>query len=586
MSSQDEIRSPADASSALFDKVPVWIDAARASAESAASDPTVMAVGTLCVAGLITTTIGGPRVVRKAAIAARTDPSDLYIGTRDGGKLFGKLPVGLTWADRSTGMRITGPTGSGKTTAVVPFGMEDLLAGRDVFVLETYGDLGTEFRKRAAALGVDILSCDASEALPMYWNPLAGENTEDVANRLTAAIVSSLHYHGFYGPMGESITRNFIKLAREYMEFCKKQDPSEADWALLSRLITDSDYLHEILEVTTSDGKAKSSSNRYVVGATWLTQRTRSWFDGEFLSRSDEKRQEYRQNVANLFERLDNSRAAKHMLIPEEGRQRLNLYEELNQPRIGPTAHEADKSAFRRRLGRLIVVRAPVGQTGMGDSAARTIAYLALETLIDATLERDAPERHVKPLSIFLDEMPKLMRQAGDEIQHDFAGWLTLVRDKNCAPHLVFQSHALMPQILLDALDATCRNFLIMPGASADEVEFYRKTAGVVEMEVTDSRTSYSSGGRTHSEGSRMAEKKRLAFDEIKYLKMGEAIYMGVKNNSDELPVKVRTRRAPGPDYYERLCEKAEEKEEAARNQAEQRATKQAEKKREKEMSR
>lgn len=584
---KNDIQSPADASSAFFNKIlPGWIDSATAMAQSAASDPAVMAAGTLCVAGLVTTTVGGPRVVRKAAIAARTDPSDLYIGDRDGGKLFGKLPVRLTWADRCAGFRITGPTKSGKTTAAVPFAMDDLAAGRDVFVLETHGDLGTEIKKRAAALGVDILSCDASEALPMFWNPLAGENTEDVANRLSSAIVSSLHYHGFYGPMGESIVRNFIKLAREYMEFREEVDPSEADWAFLSRLITDSDFLHETLQTTTSDGKNKSSSNRYVVGAKWLTQRTRSWFDGEFLSRSDEKRQEYRQNVANLFEKLDNSRAAKRMLIPEEGRERLDLYEELNQPPTGPTAHDADKSAFRGRLGRLIVLRAPVGEAGMGESAAGTIACLALKTVIDATLERDAPESHVKPLSIFLDEMPKLMGQANEEIQHDVAGWLTLVRDKNCAPHLMFQSHALMPKILLDALDATCRNFLIMPGASADEVEFYRKTAGVVETEVTDTRTSYSGGGRTHSEGSRMAEKKRLAFDELKYLKKGEAIYMGVKDNSDELPVKVNTRRAPGPDYYERICQRAEAKEEAARKRAEERAAQQAANKREKEMSR
>ncbi|MDN5698335.1 MAG: hypothetical protein L0G70_10230, partial [Rubrobacter sp.] len=544
---KNDIQSPADAGSAFFDKVPAWIDSATAMAESAASNPMVMAVGTLCVAGLVTTTIGGPRVLRQAAGAVCSDPSDLYVGARDGGKLFGKLPVRLGWEDRCTGFRITGPTGSGKTTAAVPFAMDDLLCGRDVFVLETHGDLGTEIRKRAAALSVDILSCDASEALPMFWNPLAGENTEDVANRLSAAIASSLHYHGFYGPMGESIVRNFVKLAREYKQFCKQEEPSEANWDLLNCLITDNDFLHEILETTTSDGKKKSSSNRYVVGATWLTQRTRAWFDGKFLAWSEDRRNEYRAEVATLFERLDNSRAAKHMLLPGGGRERLDLYEELNRPLTGAEAGGHDKSAFRQRLGRLIVVRAPVSQTGMGDSAARTIAYLALKTVIDATVERAAPETHVKPLSIFLDEMPKLMGRAGEETQHEVAGWLTLVRDKNCAPHLLFLSHALMPKILLNALDATCRNFLIMPGASADEVEFYRKTAGVVETEVTDSRTSYSRGGKTHSEGSHMAEKKRLAFDEIKYLKRGEAIYMGVKDNADEIPVKVATRRAPEP---------------------------------------
>ena len=113
MLEQNKIESPADASSALFDKIPGWIDSATATAQASLSDPTVMAFGTLCVAGVVTTTIGGPRVVRKAAIAARTDPSDLYIGDRDGGKIFGKLPVSLAWDDRRTGMRITGPTGSG-----------------------------------------------------------------------------------------------------------------------------------------------------------------------------------------------------------------------------------------------------------------------------------------------------------------------------------------------------------------------------------------------------------------------------------------------------------------------------------------
>lgn len=575
---RNDIESPADAGSAFFDKVPAWIDSATAMAESAASDPMIMAVGTLCVAGLVTITIGGPRVLRQAAGAVRSDPSDLYVGDRDGGKLFGKLPGRLAWPDRCTGVRITGPTGSGKTTVTTPLVMDDLLAGRDVFIMENHGDLGTEVRKRAEALGADILSCDASEKNTMYWNLLAGDNTEDVANRVSTAIASSVFYHGYYGPIGKSFVRAFVRLAREYKEFYEEVDPSEADWELLTNLITDSEFLHRVLKTTTKSEKDKTQ----IVGARWVSARTRKWFNSEYLPLSERDRQQNRSNVATLFEDLADSRGAMHMLLPAQNRRRLDLYEQINQPSTKQTLTDAQKSDFRRRLGRLIVVRAPVQQSGMGESEAKTIGYLTFRTLIDATLERDAPEVHVKPMSVYLDEMPSLMGQAGEETQREVASWLTLVRDKNVAPHLIFQGHAMMPRILLDALDATCRNFLIMPGASADEVEFYRKTAGVVETEVTDSRTSYSRGGKTHSEGSHMAEKKRLAFDEIKYLHRGEAIYMGVKDNADEIPVKVATRRAPEPEYYEKLRKKAEAREEAARQRARERAAKE----REKEMSR
>ncbi|WP_047865437.1 type IV secretory system conjugative DNA transfer family protein [Rubrobacter aplysinae] len=566
MSNPLDFESRSEWGTTLAEKIPEWADTVRGLPEAALSNPGMMAVLGVCAAGLVSTAIGGPRVLRKATSAAFSDPSDLYVGDRDGGTFAGRLPVRLGWLDRRTGMRVIGPTGSGKTTGTTPFAIDDLLAGRDVLILETYGDLGTEVRHRAAALGVDILSADASEIYGRYWNPLAGEDTEDVANRLSAAISSSLFYHGFYGPMGESIVRNFVKLAREYMEFCEKVDPSEAGWDLLSRLITDAGFLHEILGTTTSDGKNKSSHNRYIVGAKWLTPRTRAWFDGEFLALSEDKRRDYRQNVANLFERLDNSRAAKHLLIGSDGRERLDLFEEINQPR--PARGD---SQFTRGLGRLIILRAPVGERGMNDSAARTVGYLGLKTVIDATQERAAPAKHVKPLSVYIDEVPKLMGRAGEETQHELAGWLTLVRDKNVAPHLIFQGHALMPRILLDALDATCRVFLVFPGCSADEVEYIRKSAGIVEAEVEDSRTSYSRSGKTYSEGKRTQEKKRLSFDEVKYPKIGEATYLGVKDHADELPRKLYTRRAPEPDYYGKLRERAEAKEEAAAERAEER---------------
>ena len=575
MLAQNDINSPADASSALFDKIPGWINSATASAEAAASSPTVMAVGTLCVAGLVTTTIGGPRVVRKAAIAARTDPSDLYIGDRDGGKLFGKLPVRLAWEDRCTGVRITGPPGSGKTTAAVPYAMDDLLAGRDVFVLESHGDLGTEIRKRAAALGVDILSADASEAAAMYWNPLAGQDTEDVANRVSAAISSSLHYHGFYTPMGETIVRNFVHLARDYTEKFLERDPSQANWKLLYDLIWDADFLHEVLQTKTE--KDASGSKRMRVGNTWLSDGPRAWFNSEFFDLPSGERHRNMENIASLFDKLSKSRGAKHILYPDPEREELDLYGLLKEPSAAPNG-----------LGRLIMVRAPVQV--MDESPARTITYLVLKIMRDATLARAAPEHHTKPLSIFVDELPAIIGQAEEETQREVTTWLALVRDKNVAPHLIFQGHALLPKVMRDGLDATVRNFIVFGGSSADEVEHIRRSAGVAEMDVEDSRTSYSSSGKTYSEGKRKAEKKRLSFDEVKYRPRGEAVYLGVKKSGDQLPLIVKTRRAKPVEHYQKLREKVEAKEEAARVRAEERAakqaTKQAAKKRQTEMSR
>lgn len=557
MLANNEIKSPADAGSALFDKIPTWIDSGKAMAESAVSDPVLMSVGTLCVAGLVTTTVGGPRVVRKAASALSSDPSDLYIGERDGGKLLGSLPIRLPWADRCTGIRITGPPGSGKTTAAVPFAMEDLFAGRDVFILESHGDLGTEVRKRAEALGADILSVDASNDISMYWNPLAGEDTEDVANRVSAAISSSLHYHGFYTPLSESIVRNFVHLARDYTEKFLERDPSQASWKLLSDLIWDADFLHEVLKTKTE--KDDSGSKRLRVGCSWLSDGPRAWFNSELFDLPNTERHRNMENIANLFDKLSKSRGAKHMLYPDPNRDELDLYGLLQDP-----------PASTNGLGRLIMVRAPV--QFMDESPARTITYLVLKVMRDATLARSAPEHHTKPLAIYIDELPAIIGQAEEQTQREVTQWLALVRDKNCAPHLIFQGHALLPKVMRDGLDATVRNFIVFGGSSADEVEHIRRSAGVAEMDVEDSRTSYSRGGKTYSEGKRKAEKKRLSFDEVKYLKRGQAIYLGVRKSGDQLPVLVRTRRAKPLDYYQKLREKAEAREEAKRKEAENRA--------------
>jgi hypothetical protein len=515
----------------LAHKIPHWIDTAQGLPQEVLSHPEWIAGSGVGVAALAGATVATPRLARKGIRALTADPTDLVVGHSLQASVFaGRPPVRLRWADRRTGMRITGPTGSGKTSATVPFALDDLMAGRDVFCLEIHGDLGKTLIQYARQMGIETHLCDASEDDSLYWNPLAGEDTEDVSNRVAAAIASSMYYHGFYGPMGESAARNFTHLARDYTEHVLGRDPSTTTWDTLRDLLTKSGFLHQVLNTKVPDG-----SKRLQIRAKWVSDSTRAWFEDDFFAQTENERNRNLENVKNLFGMLDHSRGAKHILYPSPGQGELDLYNLLQRPSGG--------------MGRLIVVRAPVQAQGMNESAGRTIAYMALKTMRDATLARAAPEEPAKPLSIFLDEMPSLIGQAGEETQREVAGWLTLVRDKNCAPHLSFQSHALMPQILRDALDATCRNFLVLGGSSPDEVERIRKASGIEETTTSDTRVSHSRGGRSVSEGSKETEKARLSFDEVKFLRRGQAIFLGVDKNADQLPVRIRTRRAQHVRY-------------------------------------
>src|SRR5439155_20136647 len=66
-------------------------------------------------------------------------------------------PVGLSVADSRLHLHLLGPTGTGKTTAMLSLAVQDVLAGRGVAVLDPKGDLVQALLERIPRERIDDL---------------------------------------------------------------------------------------------------------------------------------------------------------------------------------------------------------------------------------------------------------------------------------------------------------------------------------------------------------------------------------------------------------------------------------------------
>lgn len=114
---------------------------------------------------------------------------------------------------------ITGPTGSGKSTAILNLVLSDIYAGRSVLVIDPKADLVTSILERIpASRADDVVVIDPSDDNPVGFNPLAlpgnptlmadailavfkeifsdswGVRSQDV---LSAALLTLVHYYKY-----------------------------------------------------------------------------------------------------------------------------------------------------------------------------------------------------------------------------------------------------------------------------------------------------------------------------------------------------------------------------------------------------
>lgn len=480
-------------------------------------------LGLLSAAGLYGT--------RKAGHLVAQRPGDVEIGRSMTGPkdfVFGGRRM-MRWVDRTYGTELVGPTGAGKTTALLPLVAQDLAWRHNVVIVEMFGDLGTRSIRYAVEMGRPAMVFDTSVDGTLKLNPLGGPDDEDVIERFVSS-VRGVFTHHFYGPFQGDATRSFARLAREYARL----RGGEADLALFELLLTDADFLEKVLAVK-QEGQGPNARRR--VGAPWVGRQTRTWFDSEYLKWSEKMRTEGLAGLKDFIRGLMATAAARKALCPGPGDLTLDLRAALSMG------------------GVLVVIRIP--RTSVGAEPAYAITRHAVKMLQDFSLERSDLYDALWPCALYLDELPTLIGRSVDDAMA-VAGWMALLRKNGFALTSAYQGTALLSDVVQGTLDSNARNKLFAGGLGADDARKVQSTLGRVETVVEDERVSrgapLSPRPSTYSRGKRTQERPRYAEEELRYLPLGTWLFSGLKDRSPAPPVRLRIPPVGAPAYYRRLA--------------------------------
>ena len=541
----------------IADKLPGWLEAAgrfKDTALGAADNPLVLAAVLAAIVAVVAVLaairIGVPAASYHARAALRARPSDLVVADRREEFVDGvvSMPLTLRWADRCAHVQCLGPTGIGKTYAILPWIVQDLLAGRSVAIVQIHGDLADRALEYADAMGATAHVCDFSDESSLKLNLLAGESTQKVANRAASAVRAVASQYPHYQNVAEEATRRFVILARSWAAHMGGSE-NDADIELWRWLLYDRPALDRILGVTylETDGGRRTGEVR--VNAPWLDHFTATWFEQRFLLWGEQQREHNIAGVEMFLNRILSEDAARRRMCPDESEPELDLYGEMRSTAVHLSEAGARNGASDGRshaLGKLVVVKAPV--EALDTEPARAIAYWALKTVQDATMTR---REGSDPLCVYLDELPTLIGKGHQEEVDAFTGWLANVRKLGVAVHIAYQGYSLLRDVLVGSLDTNGRNKLILGGLAETDIRKVQRSLGE-EQDVEDERLTDGAFGTetVTSRGRRRQEKPSKSFDELKYMRRGEGVWMGVAQGADQKPVKTRSRHLKPSDAY------------------------------------
>lgn len=518
----------------LAEKLPSYVDAVQQYAASVADNPLLAALplaGLAAVGGTVALT---PVGLHHAKHSLTGSPSDLKIGDRLEKAVdeWFSMPVWLKWADRCMHTVLIGPTGSGKTTALMPWLIQDLTGGRTAVIVQVEGDFAEEGENYARALGCEVLKFDLTDlSNSLKFNPLAGESTEVVAERMAAAMRAAVGEHSHFEAIAEDLTRNTTVLARQYSAH-KGFSESDANLQLMEMLLLDRDFLEEVLDATPVTDEKGKPTGKVRVNAPWLDPYVATWFEQDYLRWNSTQLQQNTIGVKMVLRRVLANETARAGMCPAPDEPVLDLAAEVAD--VGAVG-ETDQGGTGARRGKLIVINAH----GVGQQPASAIAHWAIKTIEDGTADRT---KDSSPLCVYLDELPTLIGDGHRQALKDFNSWLATVRKLQVAVTVAFQGWSQLPKAMADTIDTNCRNKLIAGGGSTEDIQRLKRMLGEEQEVVSESVTPGSLGpDQVRSRSRRKEEKSRLTYDEIQRLRREEWIWMGTRDGANLAPVKLKT---------------------------------------------
>lgn len=344
-----------------------------------------------------------------------------------------KIAIGISGADSLFHLVTTGPTGSGKSTAMLHLIGADIAAGRPVVVIDPKHQLVDDIIERVVqATQIErVVVLDPSETQVPGFNPL------DVADRDPDVVVDGLLavfaavFHDGWGPRTQDIFHSgLLTLARVGVS---RQRLGGPPFTLLDlpRLFTDSGFRRQVIgEVAHDPGLA----------SFW------AWYNAQSAK----------------------SQAAA-MAAP------LNkLRQYLLRPSVRRIIGQAEPAFRLRDVFRTNkVVLVPLNDALVGPITAQLLGSLIVAELWSATLERATEHQPTRrPASIWIDEAQTFLH-----LPTSIDAALNASRSMGVSWNLAHQFRAQMPGAMLAAIDSNARNKLIFAPQDPKDAAAYAKLA-------------------------------------------------------------------------------------------------------------
>jgi hypothetical protein len=342
-------------------------------------------------------------------------------------------PVPLSAADSLFHLIATGPTGSGKSTALLRLIRADIHAGRAVVVIDPKWQLTRDIIERAvpAERVGDVVLLDPREQWVPGFNPLdVGQRDPDVVVDGLLAVFAAAFAEG-WGPRTQDITHaGLLTLARAGV--ARSRHGKEPYTLLdLPRLFTDSRFRRGVIGQVTADP---------ALGPFWA-----AW-----------EAQTSQAQAAALAAPMNKWR--QYLMRPSVRRI-------LGQPR--PVFRLRD--VFRERKILLVALNEGL----IGPITAQLLGGLIIAETWAATLERateNHPER--RPASVWVDEVQNYLH-----LPTSLDDALNASRSMGVSWNLAHQFRAQMPSQMLAAVDSNARTKLVFrPSDPKDAAAYARMT--------------------------------------------------------------------------------------------------------------
>lgn len=453
------------------------------------------------------------KAIRTTWDALHTRPGQITLGVRRG-KLVHHLadpPVKIAFEDaRKGGILLVGPTGQGKTTALLLMLVQALLQGHTVVLLEADGNLGLRLIKyaRAMGLGKKCFHFDPSASDSWKWNPLSGDPDRAV-RRAVNTVLSVSQNHPFYGGLNENVMRQMTKLTLAHAA----HTGSEPTLGLLLRLLTNARFLDEILDSGTSAAGAPE------VRAPFVDGDLKVWLEEEYLSWSPKVRGEYLLGLRNFLRSLMSSERVAELLCPEGKERTINVREALDS-------------------GGLLVFRCPSDEVGEVES--QTILSWAQQTIQQETLGRSGPAR---PVWSVIDEAHVILGSHNTSTAQSYSRWFVQSRKFGVVPVLGYQSFFQLPDSLRKTIAGSARNKLIFGGLHGDDAEHAQELLGHTTRHKTETRkvsTGVPFAPERTQEVTTPVEEPHYSLTELQTLPVGSCFFKGVRGKRQPPPTVVK----------------------------------------------